>query len=93
LSGDQFYTFFIDQGAEFAQLVDWEQLDEISPERNQMTAVCVEDYFAFYLGDRLLFEVEDDQLNGEQIGLMTISFDNGGDVLFDNLRVWEADLR
>ncbi|MCA9912488.1 MAG: hypothetical protein KC496_04050, partial [Anaerolineae bacterium] len=33
LSGDQFYTFFIDQGAEFAQLVDWEQLDEISPER------------------------------------------------------------
>ncbi len=93
LSGDGFYTFFIDQGSEFDQLVDWVELDAISPERNQMTAVCVEDYFAFYLGDRLLFEIEDDQLDGERIGLMTISFDNGGDVLFDNLRVWEADLR
>lgn len=93
LSGDQFYTFFIDQGSEFAQLVEWTQLDDISPERNQMTAVCIENYFAFYLGDQLLFEVEDDQLDGDQIGLMTISFDDGGDVLFDNLRVWEADLR
>ncbi len=92
LSGDQFYSLFIDEGDQFSQIVEWVELEDISPERNRMTAVCVDEYLAFYLGDDLLYEVEDDRLDGSQVGLMTISFDEGGEVRFDDLRIWEARL-
>lgn len=92
LSGDGYYALFIDEGDEFSQLVEWVQLADINPEGNRMTAVCVDEYLAFYLGDTLLYEVQDDQLDGSQVGLMTIAFGEGGEVRFDDLRIWEATL-
>ncbi|GAB5490446.1 MAG: hypothetical protein Phog2KO_06610 [Phototrophicaceae bacterium] len=56
-----------------------------------MTIVCVDEYLALYVDGELIDEVEDDTYDEGYAGLAGVSRDDDGlEVAFDNLVIWEA---
>lgn len=57
----------------------------------EMTVVCVGEYLALYVDGELIYEVEDDTYDEGYSGMAAISFDDDGvEVAFDNLVIWEG---
>lgn len=57
----------------------------------EMTVVCVGEYLALYVDGDLIYEVEDDTYDEGYSGMAAISFDDDGvEVAFDNLVIWEG---
>lgn len=93
LSGDGYYAVYANEGDSYEALVNWERSPFIDPERNLLTAVCVDDYLALYVNGTLLVELRDTRLEAAgQFGLTTIGYGSGGRIVFDNLHVWAARL-
>lgn len=59
---------------------------------NRLTAVCFEDYLAFYANGMLLAQVRNAEIPEGQIGMMAVTHVDGSavEVSFDNLRVSEV---
>lgn len=72
---------------------DFETSSDIdNDESYEMTIVCVGEYLALYVDGELIAEVEDDTFDEGYAGMAAISFDDDGvEVAFDNLVIWEAD--
>ena len=72
---------------------DFESSSDIdNDESYEMTIVCVGEYLALYVDGELIDEVEDDTFDEGYAGMAAISFDDDGiEVAFDNLVIWEAD--
>jgi len=90
IQGTGAYGIFRSSGRSLQPLVDWATSDAINlpPAVNKLRAVCVGDYLAFYINDRLLAEAIDDQYSTGQVGLVASSADRlGVRVGFDNLVV------
>ncbi len=72
---------------------DFESSSDIDNDESYgMTIVCVGEYLALYVDGELIDEVEDDTFDEGYAGMAAISFDDDGiEVAFDNLVIWEAD--
>mgnify|MGYP000023229807 CR=1 FL=1 len=73
----------------------WTASDLINQEadaRNQITAVCVNDYYALYINGVLAGEARDSNFTNGLVGMSVIVFEEDSEVFiaFDNLRVWSA---
>ncbi|MCC6614331.1 MAG: hypothetical protein IT320_12695 [Anaerolineae bacterium] len=95
IQGSGAYGIFRSSGRSLQPLVDWATSDAINlpPAANKLRAVCVGDYLALYVNDKLVAEAIDDQYSSGQIGLVASSADRlGVRVGFDNLVVHEANV-
>jgi hypothetical protein len=99
------YLFLIQGNGSFAimrsrnraltPLVDWRASGEINQgaARNQLRAVCVEDYLAFYINGTFVADVRDGEYSSGQVALLGSAANRLGlRVDFDNLKVSEAEL-
>ena len=93
IQGSGAYGIFRSSGRSLQPLVDWATSDAInlSPAANKLRAVCVGDYLAFFVNDRLVAEAIDDRYSIGQVGLVASSADRLGiQINFDNLVVHAA---
>lgn len=92
---DGFYFAGYWEDGSFETLVegDTNDVEEGEGEINQMTVVCVDEYFAFYVNGELLDEFEDDTFDEGYAGLAVVAFPDDDEMTaaFDNLVIWEAD--
>lgn len=96
ISGDGFVSIFLnDEEDGIEQLHEWSASDAINQgeEENTITAVCVGEYFGFYVNEELVAEVEDDTFDEGVIALAASIFeeDEEVEIAFDNLLVWEVE--
>jgi hypothetical protein len=55
---------------------------------NKISVICAEDELSFMINGELMFEVQDQNFETGDVGLMVSSYDQPGvDILFDNLTV------
>ncbi len=95
ISGDRFYSIAKGEGPEVLPLVDWTKSNTINGgrARNTIRAVCIGDYLALYVNDKLLAETNDGTYTSGYAGLSATAFEAGdSDIAFDNLTIWEASL-
>lgn len=98
------YLFLIQGNGSFAimrshnraltPLVDWRTSGEINQglARNQLRAVCVGDYLAFYINGAFVADATDDTYSSGQVALLGSAANRLGlRVEFDNLKVSEAE--
>jgi len=79
------YTSLLDNDFEVSSDIDEE-------DSYTMTVVCVGEYLALYIDGELIDELEDDTYDEGYAGVAAVSFsDDGVEVAFDNLVIWEAD--
>lgn len=94
ISGDGYYSIEKGDSKGLSSLVDWAQSDAINQgqNRNHITAVCVGDYLALYVNDKLLAETNDDTLTEGVAGFTVGAYDDNDeiDISFDNTVIWEA---
>lgn len=94
ITSDGFYSIGIWEDNEFDSLLDevFVRSSDLEEEDSYtMTVVCVDEYLALYVDGELIGEVEDDTYDEGYTGVAAISFDDDGvDVLFDNMIIWEG---
>lgn len=93
IQGGGSYGIFRARGRNLTPLVNWQTSDAINPGRaqNHLRAVCVGDYLAFYINDRLVAEATDNTYQRGQVGLAASAATRLGALIeFDNLTVSEA---
>lgn len=83
---DNEYTSLLDEDDDFASDRDIDEDDSYT-----MTAVCVGEYLALYIDGELIDEIEDDTYDEGLVGVAVINFEDGVEVAFDNLVIWEGD--
>jgi len=73
-------------------VIGWEASDAIQQgleATNRLKVLCSGDYFAFYVNDVFLTDVQDATFQEGNIGLAIGTFDEPGvEVLFDDIRVY-----
>jgi hypothetical protein len=93
ITGNSYYSIRVGEGDEVRALVEWEQSDAIRPEidTNQLRAICVGNYLAFYANDELLAVAVDDTYETGYAGLSVAAADYSDiDVAFDNLAIYRV---
>ncbi|MEL7433912.1 MAG: hypothetical protein AAFN11_08185 [Chloroflexota bacterium] len=91
ISADGFYTVWVTDGDFFRFLVDWERASVIEVNgTNEMTIVCVDDYFALFVNDVLLTDFYDNTYLTGSVGFTAFTFEDDTAIRFDDLFVWEA---
>jgi len=93
ITGNGYYSIRVGQGNEVRPLVDWQPSDAIHLEldMNRLRAVCVGNYLAFYVNDKLLATATDDVYQTGYAGLsVSASTDSDIDVAFDNLSIYQV---
>ncbi len=81
------------RGRAIVPLVNWTVSDAIrlGPDTNQLRAVCIGDYLAFYINDQLLGETRDTTFASGQVGLVASAANRlGVRVEFDNLMIYQG---
>ena len=93
ITGTGYYSIRIGQGNEVRPLVDWQPSDAIHQEldTNRLRAVCIGNYLAFYVNDKLLATATDDVFQTGYAGLaVSASTDSDIDVAFDNFSIYQV---
>lgn len=93
IQGTGNYAILRSRGRSLTPLVNWTQTDKIKtgPDRNQLRAVCVGDYLAFYINGEFVADATDTTYSSGQVGLAASASNRlGVQVEFDNLVVHEA---
>lgn len=93
IQGGGSYGIFRARGRDLTPLVNWQTSDAINvgPAENRLRAVCVGDYLAFYVNDRLVAEATDPTYTSGQVGLAASAASRlGARIEFDNLTVSAA---
>jgi len=93
VQGNGSFSIQRSEGRVLTPLVDWRQSDKINRGTvpNELRAVCVGDYLAFYINGEFVGDAIDDTFTEGQVGLMgaTVSTTQV-EIAFDNLVVSEA---
>lgn len=93
ISADGFYTVWVTDGEAYRTIVEWERDTAINVNAtNTMTAVCIDDYLAFYVNDALLVDLYDSIYEIGAIGLSAFTFEDDSELSFDNIYIWDAAL-
>jgi hypothetical protein len=93
IQGTGSYAIMRSRGRDIVPLVNWTTSDKIrpAPEQNQLRAVCMGDYLAFYVNGEFLAEATDDSYSSGQVALLGSAATRLGIVVeFDNLKVSAA---
>lgn len=92
INANGYYSIQKGQGQAMQPLVDWQRSKAIRPEidRNLLRAVCVGQYLALYVNNRLVAEVEDTTYSRGYAGLSVASGSGDVDAAFDNLVTYRA---
>lgn len=93
ISADGYYSIFKNKGTNYIPLVNWTYSDLIrqGPSENTLTAVCIDDYLAFYVNGRLLAESYDDDYSAGFVGFTTVAYSQQAiDIEFDEVTLWAA---
>ncbi|GAB5492733.1 MAG: hypothetical protein Phog2KO_29480 [Phototrophicaceae bacterium] len=94
ISGDGYYSIWLTDSAVYRLVVDWERSTAINlNSENQLTAVCIDDYIAFYINDTLLVDIYDDVYQGGSVGLVAFTFEDDTEVSADDVYIWSAEIR
>lgn len=96
ISADGFYSIWLTDANFYRFVADWEDSSLINlNSTNQITAVCIDDYIAFYLNGTLLVDLYDNVYQTGTIGVTVYTFEEDEDssVLIDNVFLWDAELR
>ena len=94
ISGDGYYAIWLTDSGSYRFAADWERSTAINiNSTNQITAVCVDDYIAFYINDTLLVDVYDDVYQGGTVGLGLFTFEENSEISADNVFIWSASIR
>ncbi len=95
ISADGYYSIWLTDNNFYRFIVDWERSSDINPNSsNQLTAVCVDDYLAFYLNGSLLVDLYNDVYQTGTAGVAVFTFEDEEDssISVDNIFVWDAEL-
>lgn len=93
IQGSGSYGIFKATDRALTPLVNWQISDAINvgPNENELRAVCMGDYLAFYVNDTFVADVTDSTYSEGQVGLAASSANRLGlDVQFDDLTVSPA---
>lgn len=95
ISSDGYWRIFAFEDGRARPFMPWTASDLINQgadARNQMTAVCVNDYYALYINGVLAGEARDSNFTEGVVGMSVIVFEEESEVFiaFDNLRIWSA---
>ncbi len=93
IQGNGQFAIMRARGRDVQPLVEWTQSDKITQgqEVNELRAVCVGDYLAFYANGEFLADATDDTFSEGQVGLMASAATRlGVSVEFDNVVVSAA---
>jgi|GEM_PF-654140 len=95
ISSDGYWRIFAFEDGRARPFMPWTASDLINQEadaRNQITAVCVNDYYALYINGVLAGEARDSNFTNGLVGMSVIVFEEDSEVFiaFDNLRIWSA---
>jgi hypothetical protein len=96
IQGARSFAILRSRGRDTVPLVNWTASDKIlpAPELNQLRAVCMGDYLAFYVNGEFLADVTDDTYSSGQVALLASGATRLGIVAeFDNLKVSAATPR
>ena len=94
ISGDGYYSIWLTDSATYRLLTDWERSVAINlNSENQLTAVCIDDYLAFYINDTLLVDIYDDVYQGGTVGLVAFTFEDDTEISADDVYIWSAETR
>lgn len=96
ISADGFYSIWLTDANFYRFVADWEDSSLINlNSTNQITAVCIDDYIAFYLNGTLMVDLYDNVYQTGTIGVTVYTFEEDEDssVLVDNVFLWDAELR
>lgn len=94
ISADGFYAVWVTDGDRFRFRVDWERNTAIEVNgSNQMTIVCVNDYFALYVNDVLMADFYDNTFLSGTVGLTHFTFEDDTSVTYDDFFVWDVSLQ
>ena len=90
ISGDGYYLIAKGEGDNVNPLVEWTASSAINEGQteNKIVAVCIDNYFALYVNDEFLTEVNDSEYTSGYAGFAAAAFDGGAaDVVFDDLTI------
>jgi len=93
IRGEGMYAILRARGRNITPLVNWTQSNLINqgPGRNELRAVCLDDYLALYINGEFVADATDDTYTRGQVGLAASASNRlGVQVEFDNLIVHEA---
>lgn len=94
ISGDGYYAIWLTDSGSYRFAADWERSTAINiNSTNEITAVCVDDYIAFYVNDTLLVDTYDDVYQGGTVGLAIFTFEENSEISADNVFIWSATMR
>lgn len=94
IQGTGSFAIMRSQDRALTPLVNWRQSGEINQgaARNQLRAVCVGDYLAFYANGKFLADARDSTYSSGQVALLASAANRlGVRVEFDNLKISEAE--
>ncbi len=93
IQGNGSFAIMRAQGRDLRPLVNWSQTDKINQGQavNQLRAVCVDDYLAFYINGEFVADATDDTFSAGQVGLLASAATRLGVLVeFDDLVVSQA---
>lgn len=94
ISGDGYYAIWLTDSSSYRFAADWERSSAINiNSTNQITAVCIDDYIAFYVNGTLLVDVYNDVYQGGTVGLTVFTFEEDSEISADNVFIWSAEIR
>ena len=92
INGNGYYSVRIGKGDDVAALVDWQRSKaiHIGIDRNTVQAACLNNQLAMYVNGTLVAQVTDNTYSSGYVGLAVASGDNGVDMAFDNLTLYNV---
>lgn len=91
VNGNGYFSIRVGTANGIEPLIDWTASKAVHAgiDSNVIRAVCIEDHLAMYVNDKLVGSVVDNTYSDGFAGLAVAAGDNGVDMAFDNLEVYQ----